>query len=267
MAVLQSACMFGHKFNDAWLIVTYILQTRVSDMRDRLKGFLDNIEAAYIATFNDNYGHSLRDKDRERQLSRQKRSLTEDFCKQKCTGYPAGETIKAVCNYMAETILHSYGLGSKDESLRLTIQNAARAVVKAAQQEQGQDEMSLELLIELLEAKQPEFMSEAEQQMQKARTQLRHEESQRNSTDLMQAFSKQAAGRGSSGNSSYNKPQTGSTRTCHAWDGRVCHFPGDCRYKSAHYGPSTLSAEWRRRLGQPGQPQNMQHDALAQYQV
>ena len=58
-------------------------------------------------------------------LNRQKRRLTDDFSRQKCKGFPAGEVLKAASEYLAEILLYSYGLGSQGESTKLTVQNVS----------------------------------------------------------------------------------------------------------------------------------------------
>ncbi|DBA91278.1 TPA: hypothetical protein ACH3X2_004045 [Trebouxia sp. C0005] len=131
----------------------------VSAIQHAFKAFVEEVESSFLAAFNDHFGRDSRNKDQGRLLNRQKRRLTDDFSRQKCKGVPAGEVLKAASEYLAETLLYSYGLGSQGESTKLTVQNAAKAIIKAANKQSGEDNVQLDDLIEQLNSKRPTFMA------------------------------------------------------------------------------------------------------------
>ncbi|KAA6421308.1 MAG: hypothetical protein FRX49_08794 [Trebouxia sp. A1-2] len=163
-------------------------------MHDGFKAFVEGIESSFLAAFSDHFGRDARNTEHENLLKRQKRRLTDDFSRQKCKGFPAGEVLKAASKYLAETLLYSHGLGSQGESARLTVQNTAKAIIKAAYKQSGEDDAQLDDLIEQLNSKRPTVMAEAAKQMASIKEDKCQEEAQQRQTELLQSFSRQQTG-------------------------------------------------------------------------
>ena len=162
-------------------------------MHDGFKAFVEGIESSFLAAFSDHFGRDARNTEHENLLKRQKRRLTDDFSRQKCKGFPAGEVLKAASKYLAETLLYSHGLGSQGESARLT-PNTAKAIIKAAYKQSGEDDAQLDDLIEQLNSKRPTVMAEAAKQMASIKEDKCQEEAQQRQTELLQSFSRQQTG-------------------------------------------------------------------------
>ncbi|KAA6426036.1 MAG: hypothetical protein FRX49_03888 [Trebouxia sp. A1-2] len=93
-------------------------------VKDAIKACVEEIECSFLATFDNHFGRDARNKEHERLLNRQKRRLTDDFSRQKCREFPAGEVLKAASAHLAETLLYSYDLSSQgDQTHSLGLQN------------------------------------------------------------------------------------------------------------------------------------------------